>query len=314
MLHKICIALFCFQLTVADVQHLRRLAVLSTRDATVYLCFGSMTNRSILVRQGRLEEITPMRLKGQGAVSSLSHDLSKVAFVSPIAGEDSRIVVVHTASRNTTEVLRWSGDVWSVAWSPNGNELAFIADDPEQRFRQMLYVVGVNRQEVTKLARADDRSAPSWSSDGKRIVFQGSVLDEGSDTRRNVIAIVDRETGQTQDLGEGYDPSWSPDGRLIAYLDHQHAIDGKREHICTVWPDGTNKTVHGSSEGFLLARQELTGPLVWSPDMRYLAYHARAGMKGGRRSLYILDLRTKKAERVFSSLDFALANWKSEPR
>jgi Tol biopolymer transport system component len=107
-------------------------------------------------------------------------------------------------------------------------------------------------------------------------------------------------------------PSWSPDGKLIAYLDHWRAVDGEQEHLCTMRPDGTGKTELMSAGGWFLSRQKLAGPFVWSPDMRYIAYHAKAGMKGGQSDLYIRDLKTRKSKKIYSELDLVLFAWKAE--
>jgi Tol biopolymer transport system component len=177
----------------------------------------------------------------------------------------------------------------------------------------MLGVVDLVTGEVTELARASSKLPPSWSPDGNKIIFSGFYRPEGADVgEMAIVVVIDRATKRALSLGKGYYPAWSPDGKLIAYLDHNRAIDGKQEHLCTMKPDGTGKAVLMSAGGWFLSRQELVGPFVWSPDMRFIAYHAQAGMKGGQRDLFILDLKTKKTKKIYSELDLVLFAWKSQ--
>jgi hypothetical protein len=79
-------------------------------------------------------------------------------------------------------------------------------------------------------------------------------------------------------------------------------------------PDGSEKKVLIAAGGSLLSRQEFSKQLVWSPDMRYIAYHSRSGMKGHQNDLYVHDLKTKVAEKIFGGLDLQLISWKSAPQ
>ncbi len=300
------------QLIPFDAPYVQKLSELSTKQRVAFLCYGRLRNRTLYIRSGRVEEPTPPDLPGQGSISSLSPDMRYVAFVKPVVGGPYEIIMVNVEDKSSRELMRWPATIWSLAWSPRGNEIAFIADDRFPVGIPTLYTVDLTNAEVTTLSRAYDQSAPSWSPDGKKIVLEMFHRVEDGDQVIEIV-VIDRETRHTQKLGRGYYPSWSPDGNLIAYLDNRRVLDHEQEHICTMKPDGTGKTVLVSAPGWFLSRQELVGPIVWSPDMRYIAYHTVAGPKGGQRNLYVFDSKTKKTEKIYSELDLALVTWKTAP-
>ena len=115
---------------------------------------------------------------------------------------------------------------------------------------------------------------------------------------------MDCETKQNRRVDFGRDPSWSPDGQRIAYLD----ISG--ENCYTIRRDGASKVKLFSGARVISFGRELAGPLVWSPDMRFLVFHEMAGLIGDQRRIYVLNLRTGKKSEVFSGGRLELVDWR----
>lgn len=155
------------------------------------------------------------------------------------------------------------------------------------------------------MVRLDPNTSISWSPNGKEIVVQEQLDVSSKEAHSYAVVVVNRETKARRVAEYGRDPSWSPDGELIAYVDE----DGENCH--TIKPDGTNKQrLFSYKESPFFARgYRLTGPLVWSPDMRYLIYHREDGSTGDKRKIYLFDLKSKKQDEIFSGSRLEIMTW-----
>jgi WD40-like Beta Propeller Repeat len=106
--------------------------------------------------------------------------------------------------------------VIEAAWSPTGDQVAFVGIALRGDRRYYLYVLDVRTRKMTKLAGPVQLAAPTWSPNGREIAFapygSGQVAvavvgAQGSDARD--IATI--PSSQTEDL------AWSPDGAMIAF-------------------------------------------------------------------------------------------------
>jgi Tol biopolymer transport system component len=112
--------------------------------------------------------------------------------------------------------LAATGDVLSIAWSPDGKHIAFVdgsrLEDSSSGAVADIYVVDADGSNLRRLARGFTGLGRevAWSPDGARIAFQDA-------SQR--VAVIDAEGGMpkvvTQD---GEAPAWSPDGTRIAFL------------------------------------------------------------------------------------------------
>ncbi len=136
------------------------------------------------------------------------------------------------------------------AWSPNGNEIAFVTkrgDDPDRGENWDVYVIaaqpGGKERQLTSSPEADPdpnwESAPAWSPDGKWIAYI-----HGSDPKKieyavHTLAIIPASGGAGKVLTPGLDrnvvqPHWSSDGKsLLVVLE-----DDGAELLARVSADG----------------------------------------------------------------------------
>jgi len=151
----------------------------------------------------------------------------------------------------------------SVAWSPNGRQLAFVSDRAGKPQIFVLPVDGGEARQVTKLPQGVG-SAPVWSPDGKTIAFTAGAQDDPADPslpyrftrhiyRFDAMGRTDRANQNvwlvdaagenarqlTDDSYHYTNVRWSPDGSrllVIATLGpDSHQIDG---HLRLLAPEG----------------------------------------------------------------------------
>jgi Tol biopolymer transport system component len=111
---------------------------------------------------------------------------------------------------------------WAPTWSPDGERLAFLADEaPDQAEHPPTYlgVIGSYRGKVRRLVSTRYPAAPEWSPKGGKIAFDG-------------VRVLDLATKRVTTLHEGADPTWSPDERQLAFV--------YEDQLWVMRADGTN--------------------------------------------------------------------------
>lgn len=155
------------------------------------------------------------------------------------------------------------------AWSPNGDQFAFVT---ERRGTDELWVRSPegnwDRPVVTtdQFPNLQTFIGPKFSPDGSRIAYT-ALLAGGS--RRRSLAISPVGGGEPTIISDGYAPTWSPDGSTIAF----------------VWlkPDG-NLPLATLRVGSDDKPREFTPPLIgggapeWSPDGKWIAVSSFRGV------------------------------------
>jgi His/Glu/Gln/Arg/opine family amino acid ABC transporter permease subunit len=160
------------------------------------------------------------------------------------------------------------GQAIQPAWSPTGNEVAFVLQADSGNGDIMIL-----DQEADKLDRLTDTPDlneyyPVWSPDGEQVAF---MVDQ---SRGNVdIYTVDRESLDltaiaTSEAFEGF-PAWSPDGTQIAYL-AQREDDVFDIYVVQPGEEAAAPVTQGiSAYG---EDNTLTSQLSWSPDGERIAF------------------------------------------
>ena len=161
-----------------------------------------------------------------------------------------------------------------IAWSPNGQWIAFVAlDEKDESIGIFLRnPTGVNRIRVTQ---GLDWS-PAWSPDSKRLVFVS--LRDGNQE----LYVVD--IGGGDEIGEpvrltdhpspDYAPAWSENGDRIAFLSEQNG----NADVFTISPKGKDLRA-------LTTNQVPERSPVWAPDGR-LSFVS--GLSG-KPDVYVMD-------------------------
>lgn len=109
---------------------------------------------------------------------------------------------------------------FDIAWSPDGNTVAFVATTPGSAgHTPQIYAVTVGESDYTQLTNSPGAKLdPAWSPDGNRLAY--SSTDSG-DTELWVMNADGSGLIQlTSRPGLDVEPTWSPDGNHIAYARH----------------------------------------------------------------------------------------------
>jgi dipeptidyl aminopeptidase/acylaminoacyl peptidase len=120
--------------------------------------------------------------------------------------------------RRGRPVTRQTGQVLTPTTSPDGSEIAFLADSGGHA---NLWVISTTTGETRQLTFENDPAVaiglPIWSPDGHSIAFVSSKGRTGFDFG---IWLVDPDGGNLRHLvKQGLGLSWSPDGRWVYYAD-----------------------------------------------------------------------------------------------
>ncbi len=126
-----------------------------------------------------------------------------------------QICLYSTISDRLISFPRYRGSNSSPAWSPDGNQIAFMSSqngDPE------IYLTDASGGGLKRITFAAGVStSPAWNpKTGKQIVF---VSDRGGEP---VLYLANSDGTDVQkldmpDMGYVVDPSWSPNGQLLAF-------------------------------------------------------------------------------------------------
>jgi len=164
-----------------------------------------------------------------------------------------------------------------------------------------IYVTAADGSGLRAVSTSDSAGdeMPAWSPDGRRIAFQRSRGEPGD--RIEEISIQDLDGSHRRSLTRGGSPAWSPDGQWIAFL--SRASRGYEQTLRIIRPDGRDeRVVFESKESGTYSRgwgpvpEGLPyGPLMWSPDSRWIAFTRRFDAGS---SVWRVDIATSHLVRV----------------
>ena len=120
--------------------------------------------------------------------------------------------------RPAQQVTRQSGQVLTPTAAPDGNEIAFLADNGGHA---NLWVISTKSGELRQITFESDPAVavglPVWSPNGRSIAFVSSKGRTGFDFG---IWLVNPDGGNVRNLvKQGLGPAWSPDGKWLYYAD-----------------------------------------------------------------------------------------------
>ncbi|HET9832182.1 MAG TPA: hypothetical protein VFP91_10745 [Vicinamibacterales bacterium] len=196
-----------------------------------------------------------------------SPDGTRVAFDSDRDG----VRGVYVANRNGTDVHRVSGPGYAAVptWSPDGETLAFVRDEPQHPAVWNLWLLNLQSGEMRRLTafRFGQTWSGSWFPGGKRIAY--------THEDRLILRDLDHDT-------------------MVQYAS---PVAGRLVRTAAVSPDGEHVIFQVAQTGAYLLdlrdgsmRCVLADPtaeeFAWSPDGHRVAFHSR---RDGQWAIWIMD-------------------------
>jgi TolB protein len=142
---------------------------------------------------------------------------TRIAYVSVLGQPPNsryQLIVADADGMNPRVVTQSSEPIMSPAWSPDGQNLAYVSFEGRMAAVYVQILRTGERRRVS--ARAGINGAPAWSPDGKRLALTLSHKDGNLDVY--VLGLNDQVlTRVTEDNAIDTEPAWSPDGKSIYF-------------------------------------------------------------------------------------------------
>lgn len=225
------------------------------------------------------------------------------------------------AAINLTNIQ--SGGCRSASFSPDGERIAFMRDDPPG-----VWVMNADGSDMRRLSEAGHRDAVlRWSPDGTKLLYVVHETEE--DSVRPHIHVLDVQTREDRFIAMGAVPRWVNDESILfAVLRDGNIVllvrdlDGSSERVVSgqshdAWSpalspdrvyvaylareaDGSRVLTVARANGTgsvrtLFSRTGLTGAPTWSADSRKIAVSVVAEDENG---LWIVDVRTRASHKI----------------
>ncbi len=207
-----------------------------------------------------------------------SPDGKRLAFLEG-QGEVSALAVMDAGGQNR---LRLSPDTLTVrdlAWSPDGQHLAFTASPP-MGGKLRVYTTAADGSGSPQAVSAENEACwePVWSPLGGQLAVTCAPFGPSETPYpESQVVLIQTQSGERRALisqpgAAQFSPSWSPDGKRIAY-----AVSGGGQ-------SGIHLTDVDGSADFVLSAHEGDHSPQWSPDGSWIAFVSDPAL--GRRALF----------------------------
>ena len=188
------------------------------------------------------EESKPDSLKSKNPKPIV---LDRFGFKRDVAGYLDRlrdhVWIVDVATKKSIQITTGDYDDGSVRWSPDGKQIAFVAErgeaDPDRANNSDIFVVdavaGATPRRLTTWHGND--ASPVWSPDGKFIAYLQGSEPKLSAYTQNTIAVVPSAGGAPRFVAPTLDRdvsalTWSTDGTTLRFL----LGDDRAVHLASV--------------------------------------------------------------------------------
>ena len=216
----------------------------------------------------RISDIIYEKLTGEKGVFS-----TRIAYVTK-AAQRYNLWVADSDGENAQSALTSPEPIISPAWSPNGNQLAYVSFESRKPVVYAHDVASGKRRLIANFRGSN--SAPVWSPDGRSLAVTLS-RDGGSQ-----LFTIDANGGEPRRLIQSgsidTEPVYSPDGKNIYFVSDR----GGAPQIYRTPATGGNADRVTFTGGYNIS------PTI-SPDGRWLAYISRVN---GAFKLHVMELAT----------------------
>jgi TolB protein len=200
----------------------------------------------------------------------------RIAFsAGPLEPGKSNIYVYDLATRTATQLTHGRGVHFDPSISPDGRRVVFRSIRGGNEEVRLARVGGGPLRNLTHNAAID--LSPAWSPDGRRIAFASS---RGVPNGAPFIWVMNADGSHPRRLTgkfTGEYPAWSPDGMRIVFVTNQPVRQDGFD-LVVANADGTHAHRLTHNDVYEM------GP-SWSPDGKWIAYHAG---NGGDHDLYLM--------------------------
>ncbi|MBI0425265.1 PD40 domain-containing protein [Psychrobacter sp. NG27] len=161
----------------------------------------------------------------------------------------SRLKVMDADGENAKTITEVAGSIFSPAWSPDGNRIAYSVQR-EQSY-PIIYVQNVSGGGATVLTPfAGSNLSPSFSPDGSKILFSSSY--EGSADIYEMSASGGTPRRLTNLPSSEVQPSYAPDGKSFVYVSDRTGFNKPQVYR---YEFGSGRTTKVSNGGYATSPQ-----------------------------------------------------------
>lgn len=230
---------------------------------------------------------------------AISPDGSRVAWARPpinekgqaVGGSEIYVEELHSPQTKPRMISATGGQVdeGSIAWSPDGKQIAFLSD-ADSLGQAQIYIADATGGAARKLTSLTGfLSAPKWSPDGRSIAFlfiensprrAGPLMPMTPETGvieshiyEQRLAVVDLDSGAINQISPAdmyvYEYDWSPDGRSFA-VTAAHGEGDSNWYVAGLY------TLDAAAQKMTLIYKpplQIADP-QWSPDGKQIAFIA----------------------------------------
>ncbi len=227
----------------------------------------------------RIADIIYKQLTGQQGVFA-----TRVAYITKSGGNYNLWIADAADGEYATPALTSKEPIISPAFSPRGDELAYVSFESRKPVVYIHHIASGKRRVLANFKGSN--SAPAWAPDGQSLLVSLS-RDGGTQIFR-----ISRDGGTPQKLTQSAintEATFSPDGSKIYFVSDR----GGSPQIYRMPAGG------GSAERVTFGAAQSISPAL-SPDGRWLAYIAR---EGGGYKLRVMDLSTGSSQAITQTVE-----------